>query len=138
MIPIVVIYKLIFAEGSLKERWISLTTPILKPHQLRPGRRIQRTEVVAVVAVVTAAAVAVMAAGSSHVRCYWISSVFFCHPHPFLLFPFIYFSIFTSPILFPGVPSFVFASRALISPGYNHQFFFSFFLHRLRRQRHHS
>lgn len=37
MIPIVAVYKLIFAEGTLKERWVSLTTPILKPHQLRPG-----------------------------------------------------------------------------------------------------
>lgn len=37
MIPIVAIYKLILAEGSLRERWVSLTTPILKPHQLRPG-----------------------------------------------------------------------------------------------------
>ena len=37
MIPIVLVYKLIFAEGTLKERWINLTTPILKPHQIRPG-----------------------------------------------------------------------------------------------------
>lgn len=37
MIPIVAVCKLIFAEGTLKERWVSLTTPILKPHQLRPG-----------------------------------------------------------------------------------------------------
>lgn len=37
MIPIVAVYKLIFAEGSFRERWVALTTPILKPHQLRPG-----------------------------------------------------------------------------------------------------
>lgn len=37
MIPIVLVYKLMLAEGTMKERWASLTTPILKPHQIRPG-----------------------------------------------------------------------------------------------------